>query len=92
MIDLLRLRPMNNSMKIFGLLMICASFSGSCKRCYQCVVRDSADNDIQWVYKEVCVTKKDYEDYFTICEDAAAAGTSDTLSLYCDCAENLMIE
>ena len=48
MIDLLRLRPMNNSMKIFGLLMICAIFGGSCKRCYQCVVRDSADDDIQW--------------------------------------------
>ncbi len=92
MIDLLRLPSMFNSMKILTLLMICAILGGSCKRCYQCIVRDSADDDIQWLYKEICVSKKDYQDYVTICGNAAAAGTSDTLNLYCDCAENLVIE
>ena len=92
MIDLLRLPIMKNSSKIFALLSILATLASGCKRCYQCVVRDAADDEISWGYKEICVTKKDYEDYITICEEAATLGSSDTLSLYCDCAENLVVE
>ena len=48
---------MKNSSKIFALLSVLAILASGCKRCYQCVVRDAADDEISWGYKEICVTK-----------------------------------
>lgn len=68
-----------------GLVLIATM---SCKRCYQCVVRDSDKSDsIQWFYKEVCVSKKDFDAYKEICEEDSE--TSSTNTLYCECGENL---
>lgn len=77
--------------KFYLFLFVLVVLGSACKRCYQCVVRDTADDDLQWGYKEICVTKKDYEEYVTICEDAALAA-SDSIDLYCDCGENLVVE
>ncbi|MEZ4721799.1 MAG: hypothetical protein R2813_08000 [Flavobacteriales bacterium] len=70
----------------------------SCKRCYQCAVRNKkAGDSIEYYYKEVCATKKDYKAYKQICEEALADTSEVTQrppsdSLYCNCEHNLVLE
>jgi hypothetical protein len=83
---------MKNLLKFAVVFVVLAFASMSCKRCYQCVVREDASDSLRWAYKEVCVSKKDYDAYKDVCKEDAANGSDETTTLYCDCAENLVIE
>ena len=70
--------------RFFAAMALLFMFVGGCKRCYQCEVVNE-DGDLLWRYKEVCVTKRDYDAYQNICLDAVA----DSAELSCNCAETL---
>ncbi len=88
---------MNRLLTLIAITLIASSF-GACKKCYQCVVRDSMQNDeVQyWLeYKEICGSNRDIDAYKILCEErvvtASELSAADTMDLYCDCGEDIQL-
>jgi hypothetical protein len=64
--------------KLFGLLVVAASFAGgltlqSCEKCSDCIETWTYDgHDFSYDYPEECGTKMDIDAYEQECRDAAA--------------------
>lgn len=70
--------------RLFAAILMIGLLAGACKRCYQCVVVNE-DEEVLWLYKEVCVNQRDFDAYQDICLDAVA----DSAELSCVCEESL---
>jgi hypothetical protein len=81
------------SYRLLFLSLVVVSLSTlSCKRCYQCAVKDSSTDELQWAYKQVCASKSAYEDYKSVCEASIVDSNATTVRFYCDCGEDISLE